>query len=143
MSTASIRPAAQGGDRSSTDRKARILYADDVRELREVIRTILQREGYHIETVDDGAIAHARLKSNPAEFDLLITDHHMPAMNGLELVRRLRSAAYQGKIMVFSSELDPAVHQEYTGLGVQSILPKPIRPAALRKALEELLARAA
>ena len=120
-------------------RPARVLYAEDLADLREVMRLILQCEGYQIETVNDGTEALRCLRENLAGFDLLITDHHMPEMNGLELVRQLRTTPYRGKIMVFSSELDPEVHREYHRLGVQVILPKPIRPAVLRKALEDLL----
>ena len=117
----------------------RILYSEDLRELREVMCVIVEAEGYQIETVSDGDEALQRLADDPTAFDLLITDHHMPRMNGLELMRRLGSTAFKGKLMVFSSELDPSVHREYHRLGVNVILPKPIRPAVLRKALAELL----
>jgi two-component system chemotaxis response regulator CheY len=126
-----VRPA-QGGT-------ARILYAEDLRELREVMRVIVEAQGYQIETVSDGDEALQRLTDEPGGFDLLITDHHMPRMNGLELVQRLAASGFKGKVMVFSSELDPAVHRAYHGLGVPVILPKPIRPAVLRKSLAELL----
>ncbi len=120
-------------------RVARILYAEDLRELREVMRVIVEAQGYQIETISDGDEALERLTGDPTGFDLLITDHHMPRMNGLELVRRLAVGEFKGRIMVFSSELDPAVHREYHRLGVSVILPKPIRPAVLRKSLAELV----
>ena len=116
-----------------------MLYAEDLADLREVMRLILEAKGYHIETVCDGAEALHCLQENPAAYDLLITDHHMPEMNGLELVRLLHTTRYAGKVMVFSSELDPLVHREYHQLGVPVILPKPIRPSVLRKALVDLL----
>ncbi len=118
---------------------ARILYAEDLRELREVMTIIVETQGYAIETVHDGAAALDRLTAEPAAFDLLITDHHMPGVNGLELVRRLAATAFKGRILVFSSELDAAVHRAYHALGVALILPKPIRPAVLRKSLADLL----
>lgn len=120
-------------------RPRRVLYAEDLRELREVMRLIVQAEGYQIETVEDGDLALDLLAAHPEEFDLLITDHHMPRVNGLELMHRLAKTNFPGKIMVFSSELDPEVHREYHRLGVNVILPKPIRPAILRKVLHELL----
>ncbi len=138
MSTATKEPFVPPA-RPAPGRPARVLYAEDVRELRQVMCLILEAEGYEIETVNDGAAALQRLQENLAAYDLLITDHHMPVMNGLELVRQLRATSYHGKIMVFSSELDPAVHREYHCLGVKVILPKPVRPAILRKALGELL----
>lgn len=115
----------------------RILYADDLRDLREVMRLTLSRDGHGIECVEDGLLALARVTADPA-FDLVITDHHMPNMNGLELVMRLREQAFAGKIMVFSSELSSAVAAEYRRLNVDQILYKPVYPAALREVLSTL-----
>ena len=128
--------------RPPQNRPARVLYAEDLPELRELMRLNLQRAGFLIETVGDGGAALRRLREIPGEVDLLITDHHMPVMNGLELVRRLPAAGFRGRVMVFSSEIDPAVHREYLRLGVHQILPKPIRPDALRRILAQLLAAA-
>jgi CheY-like chemotaxis protein len=135
MSATAITP-----DPASTPTKKRflrILYADDMRELREVARISFSREGHGIECVSDGAQALARVGADP-HFDLVITDHHMPAMNGLELVRGLRAMAFPGKILVFSSELNPKVAAEYRELGVDGILFKPVFPSVLRQTLAEL-----
>lgn len=141
MPTTTMDPPAPSS-RPPQGRPARVLYAEDLRDLRELMRLILQRAGYEIETVADGAGALRRLREPRADFDLLITDHHMPVMNGLELVRLLPTVPFRGKVIVFSSEIDPAVHREYHRLGVQLILPKPIRPEALRRVLAELLSAA-
>jgi len=119
-------------------RPIRILYAEDLRDLREVARMALTRDGHTIECVDDGALALARIKAAPHSLDLLITDHHMPNMNGLELVTALRALRFSAKIVVFSSELSPLVGAAYRDLGVDRILPKPIFPSELRQALAEL-----
>ncbi len=120
----------------------RILYADDMRELRDVARISLSREGHGIECVEDGSLALARVIADPA-FDLVITDHHMPNMNGLELVTRLREQEFPGKIMVFSSELSAAVATDYTRLKVDRILYKPVYPSMLRQVLHEMFPAAA
>jgi CheY-like chemotaxis protein len=123
-------------------RPLRILYADDVRELRDVARLSLSREGHAIECVADGLIALARVTSDPS-FDLVITDHHMPNMNGLEFVRALRERNFAGKIIVFSSELGPIVADEYRRLNVDRMLYKPVYPSALRQIIAELFPNAA
>ncbi len=123
-------------------RHLRILYADDLRELREVARLSLSREGHRIECVEDGQLALARVTADPG-FDLIITDHHMPRMNGLELVTHLRAREFSGKIMVFSSELSPAVALEYARLKVDCILYKPVFPSVLRQTLRALFPTAA
>ena len=119
----------------------RILYAEDLRQLREFMSIMLAKEGHLVETANDGLEALDWLAKAPAAFDLLITDHHMPRLNGLELVRRVRDLPYRGRIIVFSSELGELVHEGYRMLGVDLILPKPIFPITLRRILEQLFAR--
>lgn len=139
MPTTTMDPPAPSS-RPPQDRPARVLYAEDLQDLRELMRLILGRDGYEVETVADGAEALRRLRAPHADFDLLITDHHMPVLNGLELVRQLPTIPFRGRVMVFSSEIDPAVHREYQKLGVHVILPKPIRPDMLRRMLVRVLA---
>jgi CheY-like chemotaxis protein len=119
-------------------RVLRILYAEDLRDLREVARIALTRDGHSIECVPDGVLALERIKAAPNSLDLLITDHHMPKMNGLELVTALGAEPFAGKIIVFSSELSPAIGAAYLQLGVDRILPKPIFPSELRQVLAEV-----
>ena len=119
-------------------RPLRVLYADDVKQLRELMTTILKRDGHQAETVGDGMAALARLERPDPAYDLLITDHHMPRLNGLALVRRARALPFRGKIIVFSSELSPQVQEDYRGLQVDVVLAKPVFPAAFRRLLREL-----
>lgn len=121
----------------------RILYADDVLQLREFMTIMLKREGHLVETVEDGSQALEWIERAPAAFDLLITDHHMPRLNGLELVRAVRHLPFAGKIIVFSSELSELVHERYRRLNVDLILPKPIFPVTFRQLLKELYAHPA
>ena len=104
---------------------------------------MLTREGHLVETVEDGAAALEWIERAPTAFDLLITDHHMPRLNGLELVRALRRVVFAGKIIVFSSELNEMVHERYRRLHVDLILPKPIFPVTFRRLLNELYAKPA
>jgi CheY-like chemotaxis protein len=115
----------------------RILYADDLPELRDLARTLFNREGHGVDCCADGSLALAEITSNH-EYDLVVTDHHMPNMNGLEFVRKLRELAFRGKIMVFSSELSDSVAHQYREQNVDRILYKPIIPSALRRILTEL-----
>jgi len=122
----------------TASRPIRVLYAEDMKELRDLMGIVLDSEAYHLETRENGQLAFARLCLNLADFDLLITDHHMPVMNGLELVQHLRRLGFAGKIIVFTSELSPSIHAGYSALKVDRMLPKPIRPATLRQLLVEL-----
>ena len=110
-----------------------------MKELRDLVTIVLGREGHSVDTVADGrhALAHVT-QPDTASYDLLITDHHMPEMNGLELVRELRRHSFNGKILVFSSEISHEVRDKYRQLAVDRILPKPVFPAQLRETLREL-----
>lgn len=123
--------------RASAKRFLRIIYADDVAELRDVARISFTRQGHGIECVADGSLALARITADPA-FDLVITDHQMPVMNGLELVRHLRERAFPGKIMVFSSDLSTEAADEYKRLAVDRVLYKPVFPSQLRQVVAEM-----
>jgi two-component system chemotaxis response regulator CheY len=127
---------------SNPKRLLRILYADDMRELRDVARIALSREGHLIECVEDGQQALDRITSEPDAYDLLISDHHMPNLDGLELISRVRTLPFAGKILIFSSELSPAVSDSYNALKVDRILFKPVFPSELRAILSELFAPA-
>ena len=115
-----------------TKKSLRVLYADDMRELRQLLEIVLGRDGHKVESVSDGNLALDLLRANPEAFDVVITDHHMPTVSGLELVARLREMNYTGKIIVFSSELSEAVGASYQKHHVDFILPKPVSPSDLR-----------
>ena len=116
-------------------RTLRILYAEDVRQLRELLTVVLTKEGHTVECVPDGLEALEKITAGPTDYDLLITDHHMPNMTGLDLVTHLRALPFPGKIIVFSSELSPTVSFAYRQLKVEYLLPKPIFPVTLRAVL--------
>ncbi|ACB73355.1 response regulator [Opitutus terrae] len=122
----------------SPKKSLRILYADDMRELREVARIALTRDGHTVECVGDGQQALELLAANPDGYDLVITDHHMPHVNGIELVTQLREMPYHGKVLIFCSELSSAVNETYQRLKVDRILYKPVFPSELRQVLVDL-----
>lgn len=101
------------------------------------MQLIVATDGHRLEVFPDASEARPRIEAAPDDFDVVITDHHMPVMNGLEFVRHLRATAYKGRILVFSSELAPEVREAYLALGVDHVLAKPVRPAELRRLLRE------
>jgi two-component system chemotaxis response regulator CheY len=110
----------------------RVLYADDMRELRQLLEVVLGRDGHKVESVPDGNLALDLLRPDPTAYDVVITDHHMPTVSGLELVAKLRAMDYKGRIIVFSSELSEEVDSTYRHYKVDFILPKPVFPSELR-----------
>jgi len=116
----------------------RVLYADDMRELRQLLEIVLGRDGHKVDSVADGHLALEQIEKDLSAYDVVITDHHMPTISGLELVAKLREIKFPGKIIVFSSELSQNVGAAYRRLNVDYVLPKPIFPATLRALLTTL-----
>jgi len=116
--------------------KLNILVVDDEASVAASILWALKPFG-PTKVVTDGEQALANLAADPT-IDLVITDHSMPRMRGLELVRRLRETAYDGKIVVLSAHLSQQNRTLYDSLGVEAMLPKPFDVDALRKTIDEL-----
>jgi two-component system chemotaxis response regulator CheY len=115
----------------------RVLYVDDMRELREVATLALTRCGHKVDSAPDGRDALEMIVADPTAYDIVISDHHMGGMNGLELVIKLREIKYPGKIAIVSSELNDDVEEEYRSHGVGRILYKPVALSELRSLVLE------
>jgi len=125
-------------EKSATEKKTRrVLYVDDMRELREVARLALSRSGHQVECVPDGKDAFELLSAHPEAYDIVISDHHMAGMNGLELVIKLREIKYPGRIAIVSSEMGADIAEEYRRLDVGRILYKPVELSELRALVVE------
>ena len=64
--------------------------------------------------------------------DLIITDYNMPAMNGLELIARVRSHDLRSRIILITAYSSPELNDAVQRLGVDHYLTKPVPLAKLR-----------
>ncbi len=69
-------------------RNKTILFVDDSVSIRALVNMILREAGYNVIVGEDGLDALSRLDGRA--IDLVITDLHMPRMNGLELIKEIR-----------------------------------------------------
>lgn len=68
---------------------ANILIVDDSASMRNMVSTTLQTQGHKVTEAADGKEAFG--KAGSAQFDVVITDLNMPIMNGIDLVKNLRT----------------------------------------------------
>lgn len=113
----------------------RVLCADDNALLGELMLRLFAKEGYWVEQVEDGAKAWERLSAGVDNFDVIVTDHHMPGLTGLQLVDRLRAAGFCGRIVVHSSGLTGPLTADYRALGVSQFVAKAATADALLRAV--------
>lgn len=116
----------------------RVLCVEDHEQVAELIRLILRRAGHEADWACDGVVALHHIDSSPQPYDIVITDHVMPDLDGLGLVRALRSRNFAGEVIVQSARLSPAEKSQYDALGVTRFMEKPIRPESLRALLNSL-----
>jgi CheY-like chemotaxis protein len=121
-----------------TAKYPRFLYVDDNELVRDAVCSILIQKGWGCKSATDGKDALQWLTSCPESIDILITDHRMPGMNGLEFVRKVRATAFTGRILVHSTILHGAEQAAYEELKVDAIVPKTGNPEPLLKVIEEL-----
>ena len=101
----------------------RILCAEDHPQMAELLAKVLSRAGHHVVCVADGH--EAKIAFGKSHFDVVITDHHMPRVNGLELVAHLRAEAFAGKVVVHTSRLTPDEETAYRSFAIDAIVMKP------------------
>lgn len=108
-----------------------ILLVEDEEKLARVVELELQYEGYEVEKAFDGRVGLERALSG--EFDLVLLDIMLPALSGMELLRRLRKESQIPVIMLTARD---TVVDKVAGLdsGADDYITKPFE-------IEELLAR--
>ena len=67
------------------------MVVDDSRVMRMILKSLLNKLGYEVETAGNGAEALEVLERLAAEPELVLVDWNMPVMNGLEFIRRVRA----------------------------------------------------
>jgi len=121
----------------------RVLVVDDEENLRLVLRTLLRRHGYEVETAVSGEDALGMVDSFGP--DVVLTDVRMPKMGGLDLLSTLKAKGNEATVIVMSAygNMDQAL--EAMKAGAYDYVQKPFKPdevvLALRKAEERELLR--
>jgi two-component system chemotaxis response regulator CheY len=116
-----------------------ILIADDSESVREVVSYTLENAGYKVLIGEDGADALKHL--NGAPIDLVVTDLHMPNMDGIELIKTIRSNAnYQFiPILFLTTESQQNKKEEAKAAGATGWIVKPFVPEKLLTTIQKVI----
>ena len=115
-----------------------ILVVEDEKAVAHMIAMVLGGPAAKVSTAKNGWEALIKIGATLKPFDVVITDHRMPGMNGLELVRQLRSKNFLGKILVLSAYLADEDIKAYERLGVDMMMSKPFDFEELQQAMAVL-----
>ena len=117
-----------------------ILTVDDSRTMRDMLRLALTGAGHTVIQADDG-VHGVEVLTNAGVVDVIITDINMPIMDGLKLVKRVRSDPVHKDtpIIIITTEGSQKDRQRALQLGANAYITKPIQaPQVIAKGKELL-----
>lgn len=115
-----------------------LLIVDDSKAMRMVVRRALRQAqvgDYQIDEATNGQEALTKLRD--AHFDVVLADWNMPEMNGIDLLRAVRSERMPVKFGFITSEGTDDIRNMALENGAQFVIVKPFTPEALNAALEQ------
>jgi CheY-like chemotaxis protein len=116
-----------------------ILVVDDESEIRGLLRSVLEEEGYRVYTAENGKRAIAVLKETPIH--LMLTDLAMPVQEGLETITYLRKEYPSLPVVAMSGTFRGPMLGTATHLGASAVLEKPVKVDEVLKVVQQLLRR--
>jgi DNA-binding response OmpR family regulator len=118
----------------------RILLVEDEPHIRQLNTGALIHSGYHVDAAEDGAAAWEAL--NTDSYDLLITDHNMPRLTGIELLKKLYANRMALPVIMATGELPTEEFTRYPWLQPAATLLKPYTIAELLGTVKKVLREA-
>ncbi len=122
--------------------RRRVLVVDDDEQMRQLLVDTL-RNGYDVETAEDGAQAWQRVSSDPSRYDLILLDVKMPIMSGVTFLRQLRHddrTCHLAVVMV-TGEDDRRVLLDCLEAGADDYIVKPFMRNELLRRIANTLER--
>ncbi len=116
-----------------------ILIVDDSESIREVVIFTLENAGYKVLSAVDGQDALKHLNGN--HFDLILTDLHMPNLDGIGLIKEVRKMeAYKYvPILYLTTESQQSIKMEAKQAGATGWIVKPFMPEKLIAAIGKII----
>lgn len=118
---------------------ARVLIVEDDRDLRDMLAEIFEGEGYAVTTAPDGQRGLHEALTQP--FDAMVLDRGLPAIEGLDLLARIRRSGVDTPVLILSALGNAADRVEGLDSGAEDYLSKPFDIGELLARVRALLRR--
>lgn len=115
----------------------KILIVDDDRESRDLLREVLEANGYKVAAVHNGESARKELDGGDA-YRAILADLRMPGESGIDLLRDLRRQNRSYSVVLMSSFMSESERKQAIELGVDAMLEKPFRLSELLQVVSEV-----
>jgi DNA-binding response OmpR family regulator len=117
----------------------RVLVVDDEESFRTILKDHLEKEGFAVETADDGDVALSLLETE--RFDLMLLDIRMPRVDGFAVLRELRSRTARPRTIMLTAVDELSAALDAVRLGANDYLTKPFGSTELLACIRRVLAR--
>ena len=117
----------------------RILLVDDEVQMTLMSKKLLEKSGYRVEEETNSVTALEKFKTNPYQYDIVITDMKMPKLNGANLSRELLKIRPDIPIILytgFSDEIDAEIAE---AIGIRAFVMKPVSRQILIDIIRNIL----
>lgn len=131
-----MEPERAGGP-EATRTRPRLLVIDDDQLMRKLLSRVLTSKGYETIVAQDGA--HARELFSQQTFDLVLTDVHMPKVDGIAVLKQIREHDPDLPVILFTASPSAETAIGALQLRATAYLTKPIDPARLIEEVEKAL----
>jgi len=111
--------------KTALGRGEHILYVDDDEAINFLIQRLLTKAGYRVTGCDDPTEARRLFAAQANDFDVVVTDLAMPAMNGFDLIQQLRAVRADVPIIMTSGYVRESDQELASSLGIGRIILKP------------------
>ena len=121
----------------------RIAFVDDEIAIAETMESVLTNLGYKVTVFSDSMTALEAIKTNPNDFDMLITDYSMPQLTGLEIAKKLREAGLNIPVILLSGYVMEDMERAVRDAGIREVITKPVRIHDLADVVRRVLKKEA
>jgi CheY-like chemotaxis protein/two-component sensor histidine kinase len=118
----------------------RVMYVDDDEALVFLVKRLLTRRGYQVDTFTNPRQAIASLRSDSSVCDLLVTDYNMPGYSGVELLRDVKALRPDLPVALASGYVTPEIERDAVAAGARALIHKPNDVDELCATVQKLLA---
>ncbi len=117
--------------------KYNILVADEQTQMRHLLGAIFTQQGYNVKTAKSGKEALETIYDN--EFDILVLNHELPVINGIQLINWLEENEINTPIVMMGSILEATEQRTNRFPAVKSVLNKPFKVQDLTDSVKSVI----
>lgn len=119
-----------------------VLVVEDDESSRRTLARLLELSGFRVTAVPDAPSALSAVVSATSPVDLVLTDYHLPGVDGVRLIRELRSSRPSMVVAVMTGATSEESTDALEAVGADLLFFKPLRIGVVAQRFRDMLSRA-